>query len=112
MPVPLAVKIAYQVLEALGDLHLHMGADGEIRNIFHLDLRPSRILLGKEKPRLKIYNGGLLKEMERVSPDRSALRELPLPHLSYRAPETVPGLSFAQKASNIYRYLPFRNAPL
>jgi serine/threonine-protein kinase len=87
MPVHLAAKLGYQVLEALGDLHLHMGADGQIRNIFHLDLRPSRILLGREKPRLKIYNGGLWKEVEKASPDRTALRELPISHLSYRAPE-------------------------
>lgn len=87
MPVPLAAKLGYQVLEALGDLHLHMAADGKIRNIFHLDLRPSRILLGREKPHLKIYNGGLWKEIEKASPARVALREMPLPHLSYRAPE-------------------------
>lgn len=87
MPVPLAAKLGYQVLEALGDLHLHMAADGKIRNFFHLDLRPSRILLGREKPHLKIYNGGLWKEIEKASPARVALRELPLVHLSYRAPE-------------------------
>ncbi|MGC8492171.1 MAG: protein kinase domain-containing protein [Syntrophobacteraceae bacterium] len=87
MPIPLAVKLGYQILEALGDLHLHMAADGKIRNIFHLDLRPSRILLAADKPRLKIYNGGLWKEIEKSSPARTALRELPLPHLSYTAPE-------------------------
>lgn len=87
MPVHLAAKLGYQVLEALGDLHLHMAADGQIRNIFHLDLRPSRILLGREKPRLKIYNGGLWKEVEKASPEKTALRQLPLAHLSYRAPE-------------------------
>ena len=87
MPVPLAANLGYQMLEALGDLHLHMAADGKIRNIFHLDLRPSRILLGREKPRVKIYNGGLWKEIEKASPARAALRELPLPHLSYRTPE-------------------------
>ncbi len=87
MPIPLAVKLGYQILEALGDLHLHMAADGKIRNIFHLDLRPSRILLAGDKPRLKIYNGGLWKEIEKSNPGRTALRQLPLPHLSYRAPE-------------------------
>jgi serine/threonine protein kinase len=87
MPVAVAVKIAYHLLEALGDLHLHMAANGEIRNIFHLDLRPSRILLEKDKPSLKIYNGGLWKVVEKVSPEIASLRELPLPHLSYRAPE-------------------------
>lgn len=87
MPVPLAAKLGYQVLDALGDLHLHMASDGKIRNMFHLDLRPSRVLLDKEKPRLKLYNGGLWKEIEAASPDKTALRELPLPHLAYRAPE-------------------------
>ena len=91
MPIPLAVKLGHQVLEALGDLHLHMAADGQIRNIFHLDLRPSRILLSREKPRLKIYNGGLWKELEKASPARTTPRELPLPHLSYRAPEQFRG---------------------
>ncbi|MGC9196933.1 MAG: protein kinase domain-containing protein, partial [Syntrophobacteraceae bacterium] len=87
MPLALAAKLAYQVLEALGDLHLHMASDGQIRNIFHLDLRPSRILLGTHKPRLKIYNGGLWKEIEKASPTRASLRQLPLAHLCYRAPE-------------------------
>jgi serine/threonine protein kinase len=87
MPLGLAAKLAYQVLEALGDLHLHMASDGQIRNIFHLDLRPSRLLLETHKPRLKIYNGGLWKEIEKANPTRASLRQLPLAHLCYRAPE-------------------------
>ncbi len=87
MPIPLAVRLGYLMLEALGDLHLHMAPDGQIRNVFHLDLRPSRILLGKDKPRLKIYNGGLWKEIEKAAPALADLRQLPLPHLAYRAPE-------------------------
>ena len=50
MPISLAVRFAYQVLEALGDLHLHMAADGRIQSLFHLDLRPSRVLLCRDKP--------------------------------------------------------------
>lgn len=87
MPLALAAKLAYQVLEALGDLHLHMASDGQIRNIFHLDLRPSRILLATNKPRIKVYNGGLWKEIEKANPTRASLRQLPLAHLCYRAPE-------------------------
>jgi serine/threonine protein kinase len=87
MPISLAVRLGYQVLEALGDLHLHMALDGRIHNQFHLDLRPSRVLLRSDKPFLKIYNGGLWKEMEKASPARTNLKDLPLPHLCYRAPE-------------------------
>jgi len=87
MPISLAVRLSYQVLEALGDLHLHMSSDGRIENLFHLDLRPSRVLLRKDRPFVKIYNGGLWKEMETASPGRTDIRELPLPHLGYRAPE-------------------------
>lgn len=87
MPIPIAIRLAYQVLEAIGDLHLQMGKDGNIRNIFHLDLRPSRILLRKDKPLLKVYNGGIWREMERCAPKETAIMKLPLPFLSYRAPE-------------------------
>jgi serine/threonine protein kinase len=87
MPIPLAVRLAYQVLEALGDLHLHMAADGRIKNLFHLDLRPSRVLLRRDKPYVKVYNGGLAKEIEKASPAGTNLREAPLPHLAYIAPE-------------------------
>ena len=87
MPISLAVRLAYQVLEGLGDLHLHIGAGGRIRNLFHLDLRPSRVLLRRDKPYLKINNGGLWNEIAKASPTRTNLRELPLPYLSYRAPE-------------------------
>jgi serine/threonine-protein kinase len=87
MPIPLAVRLSYQVLEALGDLHLHMASDGRILNLFHLDLRPSRILLHKDKPFIKIYNGGLWREIEKASPAKTNIKDLPLPHLCYRAPE-------------------------
>jgi serine/threonine protein kinase len=87
MPISVAVRLGYQVLEALGDLHLHMAADGRIQNLFHLDLRPSRILLRKDKPYLKVYNGGLWKEIDNDCPSCTNIRELPLPHLTYRAPE-------------------------
>ena len=87
MPISLAVRLGYQVLEGLGDLHLHMAANGRIENMFHLDLRPSRVLLRRDKPYLKLYNGGLWQEITKASPIRTNLRELPLPFLSYRAPE-------------------------
>jgi eukaryotic-like serine/threonine-protein kinase len=87
LPIELAVRIAYQILEALGDLHLHMGKDETIRNTFHLDLRPSRVLLRKDRPCAKIYNGGLWREMERTARSETAPAKLPLPYLSYRAPE-------------------------
>lgn len=87
MPVPLATYLAYQILIGLGDLHLHMGQDERIRRLFHLDLRPSRILLSAERPRLKINNGGLWKVMEENNPRGVAIHKLPLPFLAYRAPE-------------------------
>jgi eukaryotic-like serine/threonine-protein kinase len=87
MPISLAVRLGYQVLEALGDLHLHLSEGGSIQNTFHLDLRPSRILLRRDKPYLKIFNGGLWQEIGNASPGRTNLRELPLPYLAYRAPE-------------------------
>lgn len=87
LPIELAVTIAYQILEALGDLHLHMGKDRTIRNTFHLDLRPSRVLLRKNRPCAKIYNGGLWKEMEKTARADTVPEKLPLTYLSYRAPE-------------------------
>jgi serine/threonine protein kinase len=87
MPVSLAVRLAYQVLEALGDLHLHMISEGVVQSRFHLDLRPSRVLLCSDKPVAKIYNGGLWQEIEKARPGTAKLKGLPLPHLAYRAPE-------------------------
>jgi serine/threonine protein kinase len=87
LPLPLAVSIAYHVLEGLGDLHLRMGKDERIRSIFHLDLRPSRILLHNERPVVKISNGGLWKLVEASNPEGTSLKHLPLPLLGYRAPE-------------------------
>ncbi len=87
MPVTLAVRVAYQVLEALGDLHLHMTAQGVVRNQFHLDLRPSRVLLRRDKPYVKLYNGGLWTEIDKAREPETNLQELPVPHLAYRAPE-------------------------
>ncbi len=87
IPVSLAVRFAYQVLEALGDIHLNMGKDGAIRNHFHLDLRPSRVLCRKDLPCAKLYNSGLWAEIQKASKTRTEIGELPLPYLSYRAPE-------------------------
>lgn len=87
MPIPLAVKFGHQVLEALGDLHLHMGKDGNVANSFHLDLRPSRVLVRTDYPEVKVYNGGLWREIQRADPAETAPRKLPLHFLSYRAPE-------------------------
>ncbi|MFP5212588.1 MAG: serine/threonine protein kinase, partial [Acidobacteriota bacterium] len=87
MPVSLAVHLGYQILNGIGDLHLQMGRDEQIRRLFHLDLRPSRILLREDRPVLKIANGGLWKVLEECEPRETALKKLPLPFLAYRAPE-------------------------
>jgi eukaryotic-like serine/threonine-protein kinase len=87
LPMPLAVSIGHRVLEGLGDLHLRMGKDEVIRSIYHLDLRPSRILLDVERPVVKISNGGLWAVLQASSPSETSVRNLPLPLLAYRAPE-------------------------
>lgn len=87
LPVSLAVLIAHRILEGLGDLHLHKGQDEQVRNIFHLDLRPSKILLHNTKPRVKINNAGLWSILTKSNPQDTHLRRLPLPLLAYRAPE-------------------------
>lgn len=87
MPIPLAIYLAHQVLEGLGDLHLHMGRDEQIRTTYHLDLRPSRVILDDEKPMVRVYNGGLWKELEHCCRAETQLKKLPLPFLAYRAPE-------------------------
>ena len=87
MPISLAVYLAYQILDGLGDLHLHMGRDEQIRNMFHLDLRPSRVLLSPDKMAVKLYNGGLWKVLEESGAGEIAVTRLPLVFLTYRAPE-------------------------
>ncbi len=87
MPIPLAIRIAHQVLEALGDLHLHMGLDGKPGNIFHLDLRPSRVFLRTDQPSCKVTNGGLWRRLELAAPEQTCAAHLPLHYLPYRAPE-------------------------
>ena len=87
LPIPLAIFFAHRILEALGDLHLQMGRDKKIRNTFHLDLRPSRVVFHTEKPVVKIYNGGLWQELEKGNPKALAIQRLPLHFLPYRAPE-------------------------
>ncbi len=87
MPIPLAIRIAHQVLEALGDLHLHMGLDGKPGHNFHLDLRPSRVFLGTDKACAKVTNGGLWKILELAAPEQTSAAKLPLHYLPYRAPE-------------------------
>lgn len=87
LPLPMAIFMAYRILEGLGDLHLHMGRDSQIRNLFHLDLRPSRILLKAQRPIVKISNGGLWRVIEGCNSEPASIRNLPLPFLAYRAPE-------------------------
>ncbi len=87
IPLPLAFSIAHRVVEALGDLHLHMGRDEQIRNLFHLDLRPSRILMHNERFQVRLNNGGLWRVLEKCNPGGTRIHELPLPFLAYRAPE-------------------------
>ncbi len=87
LPIPIAVFMAYQVLEGLGDLHLRMGSDDQIHKLYHLDLRPSRVLIDIEKPVVKIYNGGMWELLQKKNPASTNIKELPLSLLAYRAPE-------------------------
>lgn len=87
MPISLAVRFAHQVLEALGDLHLHMSMDEQPVNSYHLDLRPSRVLLRTDLPCCKISNGGLWRRLESAAPDVTSVANIPIHCLPYRAPE-------------------------
>jgi len=87
LPLPFAVYIAHSMLEGLGDLHLRMGQDEQIRNTFHLDLRPSRVLLHDNKAVVKLNNGGLWSVLEGTKSREMNIKRLPLPFLAYRAPE-------------------------
>ncbi len=82
-----ACIIAYQVLEGLGYLHLHLGRDKQKRKIYHLDLRPSRVFFSGDSLRAYVAYGGLWK----IFTDRCAKytrpRSLPLGFLPYKAPE-------------------------
>ncbi|MGV8074001.1 MAG: protein kinase [Syntrophobacteraceae bacterium] len=87
LPISIAVFMAYRIVEGLGDLHLRMGSDERIHKLYHLDLRPSRILIDPEKPAIKIYNGGFWNQLAKLIPEAADIRSLPLPLLAYRAPE-------------------------
>ncbi len=87
LSVPLAVFLAHQILEGIGDIHLHMGRDEQIRKIYHLDLRPSRVLLYDRPALVKICNAGLWGELVRSNPKETSLKQLPLAFLAYRASE-------------------------
>lgn len=87
LPISTAVFIAYRVSEGLGDLHLHMEEDDQIGCLYHLDLRPSRILLYPEKAAVKMINPGLWELLLRSKSPAADIRRLPLSFLAYRAPE-------------------------
>ncbi len=81
-----ALVIAYQILESLGYLHLHLGRDKQKRKIYHLDLRPSRIFLSPPF-KVRVAYGGLWSVFRSCCPNVAKPRNLPLAFLPYRAPE-------------------------
>jgi hypothetical protein len=87
MPLPKAISLGHQILEAVGYLHLHLGLDNEKWRIYHLDLRPSRVLVNEDKSKARIYNGGLWWELTKACPTETHVQSLPLAVLPYRAPE-------------------------
>lgn len=99
-PIQETCLIAYQILEALGYLHLHLGKDGEKRKIYHLDLRPSRIFF---KNRLKVYlaYGGLWKVFQTRCSSFTRPRNLPLSFLPYRAPEQYRPYLWGERRSQV-----------
>ncbi|SFM41027.1 protein kinase domain-containing protein [Thermodesulforhabdus norvegica] len=86
MSMEKACLVAYQILEGLGYLHLHVGADGVKRKIYHLDLRPSRVFLNGNG-RVYLAYGGLWKLLQSRCPTHTRPRNLPIAFLPYRAPE-------------------------
>ncbi len=87
LPIPVAAFVAYRISEGLGDLHLHMEEDDQIGCLYHLDLRPSRVLLHPEKGAVKMVNAGLWEVLQRAKLPATGMRRLPLSFLAYRAPE-------------------------
>ena len=61
LPVDVVLSISHNLLKALAYCHTHLGLDGNRHKVFHLDLRPSRILWDPHrKGRQKVINQGLL----------------------------------------------------
>ncbi len=85
-PYDEACIIAYQILEGLGYLHLHLGKDKQKRKIYHLDLRPSRIFVN-DPLKIRISYGGLWKIFTDRCGKYTKPRSLPLAFLPYKAPE-------------------------
>ncbi len=79
--------IAYQILEGLGYLHLHLGRDKQKRKVYHLDLRPSRIFFGTGSLKAHVAYGGLWKIFNDRCGKYTRPRSLPLGFLPYKAPE-------------------------
>ena len=90
LPVDTVLAIAHNILKAVAYCHTHLGLDGEKHKVYHLDLRPSRILFDpKKKERQKIINQGL---WTLVAGDVTAalsygLFDCPPSLLAYKAPE-------------------------
>ncbi|HDL89556.1 MAG TPA: serine/threonine protein kinase [Thermodesulforhabdus norvegica] len=95
-----ACLIAYQILEGIGYLHTHLGRDKQKRKIYHLDLRPSRIML-RNSIGVKVALGGLWKLFRSRCGKYTNPRNLPLGILPYKAPEQFRTYLWGEKRSQV-----------
>ncbi len=90
LPVEQFLIIAHNILKGVAYCHSHLGLDEAIHKVYHLDLRPSRIVWDTTRPhRQKIINQGLVSLMAEGKGDPLEYGLFDLPHhlLAYKAPE-------------------------
>ncbi len=90
LPVDTMLAISHNLLKAVAYCHTHLGLDGERHKVYHLDLRPSRVLWDPcRKGRQKIINQGLLTLLAGdVGASLSyGIFDCPPHLLAYKAPE-------------------------
>ncbi len=90
LPVHTVLAISRNILKGVAYCHTHLGLDGERHKVFHLDLRPSRILCDpRRKGRQKIINQGLLTLLAGDLSASLSYGIFDCPHhlLAYKAPE-------------------------
>lgn len=90
LSVPETLKVSFNILKGVAYCHTHLGLDGERHKVYHLDLRPSRILWDVvHKERQKIINQGLITLLANGKDYalNYGLFDCPNHLLAYKAPE-------------------------
>lgn len=90
LPVEMVLEISHNLLKGIAYCHTHLGLDGERHKVYHLDLRPSRILWDpRRKGRQKVINQGLLTLLAGDIDSSLCYGIFDCPHhlLAYKAPE-------------------------